>query len=110
VELTLIGSSEVIASVQAAIPSALRTDDDDGALELSAECAVLAIPLKAIWEVSKTIWVKIMPFVISRPEEELTFEGPHGKISLKLKNVSEELIRETTEKVMLQARSTKRKP
>jgi hypothetical protein len=99
-DVTIIVPAELIPSIVSAAPSAVVTQaEDDGALGLG-QPVKLIIALQEVWKWAKVISAKLAPYIAAKPEMELVMEGPGGRVSIKLKNVSEHLLRESADKVM----------
>jgi hypothetical protein len=96
-----ISSTPAIASAIAeAVPEAtLLKPADDDPLALDAGVSVL-VAFKALIRMSKAVYASLKPYITARPEMEIEIEGPNGKIRLKLKNVTEQSILDSAEKVM----------
>ena len=93
-DIAIVVPSELVDTIISAAPSAVVSEaDDDGALGLG-QSATLFIALHAVWKSAKEIATKLAPFILAKPEMELTMSGPGGKVSIKLKNVSESLWRQ----------------
>jgi len=104
-QLTIIIPRELINPITNALPTATVSEgDDEGGLGLGQSVSVF-IAMQELWKRAKEVCAKLAPFIAAKPELELMMEGPGGKVSIKLKNVSERLIRESAKRAMDKGRS-----
>jgi hypothetical protein len=107
-DVTIIVPRELVHMIVAAAPTAVVSEaDDDGALGLG-QSAKLVIAVQEVWRWANEISAKLAPVISAKPEMELVMEGPGGKVTIKLKNVSERLLRESADKVISTSRSMNR--
>jgi hypothetical protein len=111
----LIATADMEAAVAIAAADAAATllDPTDSAhlhADLSDK-AVVRFPLpsvKALSALASAIWRKVEPLITAKPKMEITIEGPFGKITLALTNVSEAILEEGMQKVFTAHNRSKR--
>jgi hypothetical protein len=106
-DVTIIVPSEILDTFLSAAPTATVSEADDGSALGLGQSATVFMAVTEVWKWAKEICKKLVPFIESKPEMEFIMEGPGGKVSIKLKNVSEQLIKESAEKVMRVSKTSK---
>lgn len=103
-QITIVAPDDVLAGIKAAVPSTGIKDQSS-----QNQSAHLHLGdgswIKIDWDTLKkhldAIFQQLKPFVLARPEAEIRLETSDGrKVALKLKNVSEDLVREKVDMLL----------
>jgi len=98
--LEISASEELLTAIHAAIPEAVIDDRFDADSLQLGEWSSISMSLSYFLLKTKAVFVSLKPFILARPEMEISIRGDLGTTTLKIKNVTPELIEKMGRKVM----------